>query len=148
MGEGRGGSESLGWRDEESYTPTQASKILRVSDRAVRKSLADGTLEGEQDDSGRWHVSQRAVHARLEDQRSYPRPAPAPREGPSAPRGSPEVAPEMLEIDQGPRAASGAGRGPRRTHGAHREHPARGARPAAPGTRGSPGRGQAASRGA
>jgi excisionase family DNA binding protein len=88
----------LGGRDEESYTPTQAAKILRVTDRAVRKWLADGTLEGEQDDSGRWHVSQRAVHARLEDQRSYPRPAPAPREGPSAPRGSPEVAPEMLEI--------------------------------------------------
>jgi excisionase family DNA binding protein len=83
--------------DQETYTVTEAAKILRVTDRAVRKWLADGTLEGEQDGSGRWHVPQRAVHARLEER--PPRPAKLPQEGGrSAPRGSPEAAPEMLEI--------------------------------------------------
>ena len=77
---------------EETYTVTQAAKILRVTDRAVRKWLADGTLEGEQDGSGRWHVPQKAVHARLEDR------PPRPREGSPEARGSPETAPEMLEI--------------------------------------------------
>ena len=52
---------------EETYTATQAAKILRVTDRAVRKWLTEGSLEGEQDGSGRWHVPQRAVHARLEE---------------------------------------------------------------------------------
>jgi excisionase family DNA binding protein len=77
---------------EESYTVPQAAKILRVTDRAVRKWLAEGTLEGEQDASGRWHVPQRAVHTRMEDR------PPRPREDLSEAAGAPETAPEMLEI--------------------------------------------------
>jgi excisionase family DNA binding protein len=77
---------------EDTYTVPQAAKIIRVTDRAVRKWLAEGTLEGEQDGSGRWHVPQRAVHARLENRPQRP------REGSSEPGGSPELAPEMLEI--------------------------------------------------
>ncbi len=77
---------------EETYTVTQAAKILRVTDRAVRKWLADGSLEGEQDGSGRWHVPQRAVHARLEDR------PPRPREESSEAAGSPEPSSEMLQI--------------------------------------------------
>jgi len=73
---------------EETYTVVQAAKILRVTDRAVRKWLAEGSLEGEQDGSGRWHVPQRAVHARLEGR--PPRPQ---EEGPSESRGSPETPP-------------------------------------------------------
>lgn len=71
---------------EETYTVTEAAKILRVTDRAVRKWLSQGSLEGSQDDSGRWQIPQRAVHARLEER--------PPREA----REEPESAGEMLEI--------------------------------------------------
>ena len=78
-----GGPDDGPAEGQETYTVPQAAKILRVTDRAVRKWLADGTLEGEQDASGRWHVPQRAVHARMEERPPKEREAPLePREGP------------------------------------------------------------------
>jgi len=78
--------------NEETYTVTQAAKILRVTDRAVRKWLGDGTLEGGQDASGRWHIPQRAVHTRMED-----RPA-RPREDASEAPGATQRADELLGV--------------------------------------------------
>ena len=56
---------------EDTYTPGEAAKILRYTERHVRKLLADGELEGERDEeSGRWRVYQRSVHAMLPERPS------------------------------------------------------------------------------
>ncbi len=81
------GGPSLG-PEEETYTVPQAAKILRVTDRAVRKWLELGRLEGEKDEAGTWHVPQRAVHARLEDR---------PPRTPGNIAGGPSAAPEASE---------------------------------------------------
>jgi hypothetical protein len=52
----------------------------------VRKWLAEGTLEGVQDEGRRWRIPQRAVHARLDER--------PPREA----RGSDLSAAEMVEV--------------------------------------------------
>ena len=46
---------------EPYYTPTQAARVLNRSDRWVRKELAEGRMEGEQDLNGRWHIPARVV---------------------------------------------------------------------------------------
>jgi excisionase family DNA binding protein len=58
-------SDSFG--SEDTYTPSQVAKILRLTPHRVRQMLNAGELEGEQDEGGRWHVPQRAVHALLEE---------------------------------------------------------------------------------
>jgi excisionase family DNA binding protein len=54
---------------EDFYTTGQAARILRVTDRAVRKMIDRGELEAAQDDRGRHLIPQRAVHAMLEERR-------------------------------------------------------------------------------
>jgi excisionase family DNA binding protein len=49
------------------YTPQQAARILRRTDRYVRKLLERGDIEGEQDDGGRWMIPARAIHDRLQE---------------------------------------------------------------------------------
>jgi hypothetical protein len=49
-----------------SYTPAQASLILRVSSTRVRQLLQEGELEGERDEAGHWLIPARGVHERLE----------------------------------------------------------------------------------
>ncbi len=56
--------------EEDSYTTGQAARILKVTDRGVRKMLERGELEARQDDRGRHLIPQRAVHAMLEERRS------------------------------------------------------------------------------
>jgi hypothetical protein len=54
--------------EEETYTPPEAARILRLSRRRVTQILATGELEGTQDpETGRWAIPQRAVHERLKD---------------------------------------------------------------------------------
>ena len=77
---------------QETYTVTEAARILRVTDRTVRKWLGERTLEGKQDASGRWHVPQRAVHARLQDR------PPRQREDRSEAPGAAERADELLGV--------------------------------------------------
>jgi len=60
--------------EEDTYTPPQAARILRLSRRRVTQMLNAGELEGAQDESGRWHIPQRAVHARLKDRPARGRP--------------------------------------------------------------------------
>jgi len=56
--------------EEDSYTTGQAARILKVTDRGVRKMLERGELEARQDERGRHLIPQRAVHAMLEERRS------------------------------------------------------------------------------
>lgn len=55
--------------DQDFYTPTQAARILGVTDRHVRQHVAGGELEGEQTDTGRRKIPQREVHRVLEERR-------------------------------------------------------------------------------
>jgi excisionase family DNA binding protein len=56
--------------EEDTYTTGQAARILKVTDRGVRKMIDRGELEAHQDDRGRHLIPQRAVHAMLEDRRA------------------------------------------------------------------------------
>ncbi len=47
---------------EETYTTTEAARILRRSNRRILQMLEAGELEGDKDGAGRWRIPQRAVH--------------------------------------------------------------------------------------
>jgi excisionase family DNA binding protein len=53
--------------EEETYTPAEAAKILRLTKRRVIQLITDEDLEGYKDEDGRWRIPQRAVHDRLGD---------------------------------------------------------------------------------
>jgi excisionase family DNA binding protein len=55
---------------EDTYTTGQAARILKVTDRGVRKMIDRGELEASQDERGRHLIPQRAVHAALEERRA------------------------------------------------------------------------------
>lgn len=55
-----------GWSDRDSYTPTQAAHILRLTPTRVRQLLHSGELKGARDEAGHWSIPARVVHARLE----------------------------------------------------------------------------------
>jgi hypothetical protein len=61
-----GASLASGWSDRDSYTPTQAAHILRLTPTRVRQLLHSGELEGARDEAGHWSLPARVVHARLE----------------------------------------------------------------------------------
>ena len=56
--------------EEDTYTTVQAARILKVTDRGVRKMIDRGELEANQDERGRHLIPQRAVHAMLEERRA------------------------------------------------------------------------------
>lgn len=61
--------------EEDTYTPPEAARILRLSRRRVTQMLGAGELEGTQDPgTGRWKIPQRAVHERLKDRPARGRP--------------------------------------------------------------------------
>ena len=60
--------------EEETYTPSEAARVLGISKRQVTNLLGAGELEGTQEASGRWRVPQRAVHGLLEERRKGGRP--------------------------------------------------------------------------
>jgi excisionase family DNA binding protein len=55
--------------EEDTYTTGQAARILKVTDRGVRKMIDRGELEAHRDERGRHLIPQRAVHAMLEERR-------------------------------------------------------------------------------
>jgi excisionase family DNA binding protein len=56
--------------EEDIYTTGQAARILKVTDRGVRKIIdRGGELNAHQDERGRHLIPQRAVHAMLEERR-------------------------------------------------------------------------------
>lgn len=54
---------------EDTYTTGQAARILKITDRGVRKMIDRGELEADTDGRGRHRIPQRAVHAMLEQRR-------------------------------------------------------------------------------
>jgi excisionase family DNA binding protein len=82
--------------EQDTYTTAQAARILKVTDRGVRKMIDRGELEARQDERGRHLIPQRAVHAMLEDRRATS-PAEATVEGPE----SAEEARELRERVEG-----------------------------------------------
>jgi excisionase family DNA binding protein len=56
--------------EEDTSTTGQAARILKVTDRGVRKMIDRGELEANQDERGRHLIPQRAVHAMLEERRA------------------------------------------------------------------------------
>jgi excisionase family DNA binding protein len=61
--------------EEETYTTGQAARILRMTDRGVRKMIDRGELEASTDERGRHLIPQRALHAVLEERRFDAAPA-------------------------------------------------------------------------
>lgn len=55
--------------EEDFYTTGQAAKILKVSDRGVRKMIDRGELEDSPDERGRHRIPQREVHRLLQERR-------------------------------------------------------------------------------
>lgn len=55
--------------DPDTYTTTQAAKVLDLTDRHIRILLNSGELSGAKDAGGTWRIDQASVHARLERQR-------------------------------------------------------------------------------
>lgn len=55
--------------EEDYYSTGQAAKILKVSDRGVRKMIDRGELEDVPDERGRHRIPQREVHRLLQERR-------------------------------------------------------------------------------
>jgi hypothetical protein len=51
----------------DSYTTSEAARVLRVTPGRVRQMITEGLLEAEHDEDGRWRVDARSVHARMPD---------------------------------------------------------------------------------
>ena len=66
--------------EEETYTVQEAARVLRTTERTVRRRLVRGDLEGRQDPTtGRWRVAAHSVTAAMAD-----RPPKASQESPEA----------------------------------------------------------------
>ncbi len=64
----------VGMLGEETYSPTEASRILSrggrsLSERRIWQMLQGGELEGARDEGGRWRIPRRAVHQLLTERR-------------------------------------------------------------------------------
>ena len=73
--------------EEEPYTVQEAARILRTTERTVRRRLERGLLEGTRDPgSGRWRIAARSVTAAM------------PGRPPKASQESPDTADEVVEL--------------------------------------------------
>lgn len=80
--------------EEETYTPPEAARILRLSRRRVTQMLAASELEETQNpETGRRAIPKRAIHERLKDGPARGR-ADNNRQRPSE---APQVAAELIE---------------------------------------------------
>jgi hypothetical protein len=78
--------------DGEEYTAQEAARILRTTERTIRRRLERGDLDGRQDPTtGRWFVSARSVTAAMPDR--------PPKESQALPAGSSEVAELRARIE-------------------------------------------------
>jgi len=81
----------VGMSREETYSPSEASRILSrggrsLTERRIRQMLQGGELEGEKDEGGRWRLPRRVVHELLTERRENEQV----REGSERPPGAPE----------------------------------------------------------
>jgi excisionase family DNA binding protein len=74
--------------DGESYTTSEAARVLRVTPGRIRQMISEGLLDAEHDEDGRWRVSARSVHARMPDR--------PPRE--PAPTSDPDLQRHLVEM--------------------------------------------------
>jgi chromosome segregation ATPase len=86
-------------REPDTYTPTQAGKILGITAHRVRQRLNAGELEGLQDERGHWSVPQRAVHALLEERRREERAA-ASQAGEGGELEAAGIPPRLFELEE------------------------------------------------
>jgi hypothetical protein len=78
--------------DGEEYTAQEAARILRTTERTIRRRLERGDLDGRQDPTtGRWFVSARSVTAAMPDR--------PPKESQALPDASSEVAELRARIE-------------------------------------------------
>ncbi len=97
-----------GMSGEETYSPSEASRILSrggrsLTERRIRQMLQGGELEGEKDEGGRWRLPRRTVHRLLEDRRE----SEGIREGPESAPGIPESVRELMDRVARPWSESG-----------------------------------------
>src|SRR5215203_2596662 len=79
--------------EEDYYTVQEAARILRTTERTVRRRLERGELEGTRDPtSGRWRLDARSVTAAMSD-----RPE---REAPERPLEGSQKAAELFQVVQ------------------------------------------------
>jgi excisionase family DNA binding protein len=84
--------------DRDFYTTGQAAKILKVSDRGVRKMIDRGELEDVPDERGRHRIPQREVHRLLQERREASPAAPGERRGEADTTESLQASQEAAEL--------------------------------------------------
>lgn len=62
-----------GMEGEETYSASEAAKILRISKRRAQQMASAGEIEATQNKRGEWRISQRSVHERLPGRPLRPR---------------------------------------------------------------------------
>jgi hypothetical protein len=86
--------------EDETYTVQEAARILRTTERTVRRRLQRADLEGVQDPtSGRWRVAARSVTAAMEDR--SPKASQEPPESPESAREYRDRVEEALQRELG-----------------------------------------------
>jgi hypothetical protein len=65
--------------DRETYSASEAAKVLKLSTRRVRQLAEAEIIEGERDTEGNWRLDKASVHAFRDDRRSTSRPREGPR---------------------------------------------------------------------
>jgi len=71
--------------DRETYSASEAAKVLKLSTRRVRQLAETEIIEGTRDAEGNWRLDKASVHAFRDDRRSSrPREGPRSRPKPSA----------------------------------------------------------------
>jgi hypothetical protein len=65
--------------ERETYTASEAAKVLKLSTRRVRQLAETEIIEGERDAEGNWRLDKASVHAFRDDRRSTSRPEEGPR---------------------------------------------------------------------
>jgi hypothetical protein len=72
--------------EKETYSASEAAKVLKLSTRRVRQLAETEIIEGERDAEGNWRLDKASVHAFRDDRRSTrsPREGPRSRPKPSA----------------------------------------------------------------
>ncbi len=88
---------------EETYTVQEAARILRTTERTVRRRLERGDLDGRRDPtSGRWRVTAHSVTAAMAN-----RPAKASQEAPEASQEAADLRTRVRGPAAPPRAPGG-----------------------------------------
>jgi excisionase family DNA binding protein len=89
------------WSVEEDYYSTgQAAKILKVSDRGVRKMIDRGELEDSPDERGRHRIPQREVHRLLQERREASPGSAGEADATESPQASQEAAELRARVEQ------------------------------------------------